>query len=145
VARPFRLQAVLDVADQRLEAATTELHQLRARLEQEQNRYDQLQAFNAEYSAGLQEALRTGMQAHRLRDYRQFLDKLTRAVAVQAEEVERCRRAWDESFQRWLELRQRHQALGVLKQRYLAGEARREAQIEQKQQDEFARRDRRRE
>lgn len=138
MAESFRLQRVLELTDQRLEAATAELNRLRRRLEQERTKYDQLQGFNLEYAAGLQEALKSGMEAHRLRDYREFLDKLARAISAQGGEVERCRKVWEESYQRWLDLRQRHQALDLLKQRFLQQEARQETRREQKQQDEFA-------
>jgi flagellar FliJ protein len=145
MAQPFRLQSVLAVTDQRLDAATAELRRLRARLDQERDRYDQLQGFNAEYAAGLQQALRGGLEAHRLRDYRHFLDKLSRAIATQAAELQRCERAWEEGLRRWQELRQRQQALEVLRTRHLTAETQREARIEQKQHDEFARRPRKRE
>jgi flagellar FliJ protein len=140
MADPFRLQPLLDLTDHRLEAATLELQRLRARLEQEQARHAQLQGFDAEYRAGLQSALRAGLEADRLRDYRAFLDKLSRALAAQAEEVARSRRIWEEGLARWQELKQRQQALTVLKGRHTAEQARREARVEQKQQDEFARR-----
>jgi flagellar FliJ protein len=145
MAQAFRLQLLLEVTDQRLDAATAELHRLRTRLDQERERYDQLQGFNAEYAAGLQEALRSGLEAHRLRDYRQFLDKLARAIATQGAEVQRSQRAWEEGLRRWQDLKQRQQALEVLRARHLSAEAKREARVEQKQQDEFARRERKRE
>jgi flagellar FliJ protein len=145
MAQAFRLQPLLALTDQRLDAATAELHRLRARLDQERDRYDQLQGFNAEYAAGLQQALRSGLEAHRLRDYRQFLDKLSRAIATQAAEVQRCQRTWEEALRRWHDLRQRQQALEVLRTRHLTAEAQRETRIEQKQHDEFARREGKRE
>lgn len=142
MAQAFRLQSLLDVTDQRLDAATSELHGLRVRLEQERARYDQLRGFNAEYASGLNEALRGGLEAHRLHDYRAFLDKLARAVSTQAAEVKRCQQAWEEALHRWQDLKQRQQALNVLRMRHLNEEAKLEARIEQKQQDEFARRKR---
>jgi flagellar FliJ protein len=145
MAQAFRLQPLLALTDQRLDAATAELHRLRARLDQERDRYDQLQGFNAEYAAGLQQALSSGLEAHRLRDYRQFLDKLSRAIATQAAEVQRCQRTWEEALRRWHDLRQRQQALEVLRTRHLTAEAQRETRIEQKQHDEFARREGKRE
>jgi flagellar FliJ protein len=145
MAQAFRLQPLLEVTDQRLDAAAAELQRLRARLDQERQRYDQLRGFDAEYAATLQEALRSGIEAHRLRDYRQFLDKLSRAIATQAVEVERCQHAWEEALRGWQDLKQRQQALEVLRARHLSAQAQREARIEQKLQDEFARHDRKRE
>jgi flagellar FliJ protein len=145
MAQVFRLQPLLELTDRRLDAATAELQQLRARLDQEQARHAQLEGFDAEYRAALQRALREGLEAERLRDYREFLDKLARALRVQSEEVLRCRRTWEEALARWQALRQRQQALSVLKSRHASEQARHEARVEQKQQDEFARRTPRRE
>jgi flagellar FliJ protein len=145
MAQGFRLQPLLDLTDHRLDAATLELQRLRARLEQEQARYAQLQGFDAEYRAGFQSALQAGLEADRLRDYREFLEKLSRALSAQAEEVVRWQRIWEEGLARWQDLRQRQQALTVLKTRHAAEQVRREARVEQKQQDEFARRPPRRE
>jgi flagellar FliJ protein len=145
MAQAFRLQPLLDLTARRLDAATLELQRLRARLEQERARYAQLQGFDAEYRAGLQSALRAGLEADRLRDYREFLEKLSRALSAQADEVARCRRVWEEGLASWQELKQQQEALSVLKSRHAAEQARREVRIEQKQQDEFARRPPRRE
>ena len=50
----------------------------------------------------------------------------------------RCRQTWEEEHQRWLRLRNREQALQVLRARHEHSESVRDARIEQKQQDEFA-------
>jgi flagellar protein FliJ len=138
MARPFRLQLVLDLALQRLDAATIELQRLRAQWNEAQSKLEQLQAYATEYSTGLSARLAQGMPAHQLNDYRLFQGKLGGAVQAQSEEVDRRSRAWDESHARWLGLRQRHEALGVLAQRHIAAEAVVEARGEQKEQDEFA-------
>lgn len=138
MARPFRLQLVLDLALQRLDAATNELQRLRAQWNEAQTKLDELQAYATEYSTGLGVRLAQGMPAHQLNDYRLFQAKLARAIQAQSEEVDRRHRAWDEEHARWLGLRQRHQALEVLAQRHVAAEAVVETRREQKEQDEFA-------
>jgi flagellar FliJ protein len=138
MARPFRLQLVLDLALQSVAAATTELQRLRAQLNEAQSKLDQLQGYATEYSTALSARLAQGMPAHQLNDYCLFQGKLARAIQAQSEEADRRRHAWDEAHARWLALRQRHQALGVLAQRHAAAEALVEARREQKEQDEFA-------
>jgi flagellar FliJ protein len=140
MAERFRLQAVLDLAGRRLDAATVELQKLRARLQQAQDKLDQLHGYQAEYQAALGAALAQGLEADRLRDFQAFLSKLARAIEAQATEVQRCRRAWEEEHQRWLQLRSREQALQVLRTRHERAESQRAGRVEQKQQDEFARR-----
>lgn len=138
MAADFSLQAVLDVASRRLEVAGLELQSLGARRQQAQSKLDQLLEFQDEYRSGLARALTKGLEADRLRDYRAFLDKLTRAIEVQTAEVRRCQDAWEHAYQQWLELRAREQAMLVLKQRHGAAAVHRERRQEQKQQDEFA-------
>jgi flagellar FliJ protein len=138
MARPFRLQLVLDLALQRVDAATSELKRLRAQWNEAQSKLEQLEAYATEYSTGLSARLAQGMPVHQLNDYRLFQSKLARAIQAQSEEVDRRHRAWDDAHARWLGLRRRHQALGVLAQRHVAAEALVEARREQKEQDEFA-------
>jgi flagellar FliJ protein len=138
MAQPFRLQVLLDLARDRLEAASVELQRLRQQWGEAQTKLDQLSGYQTEYAGALQERLSAGIAAHLLSDYRLFLDKLARAIRAQGDEVERRRIAWEQAHVRWLSLRQREQALEVLLQRHRAMQALHESRREQKQQDEFA-------
>jgi flagellar FliJ protein len=138
VARAFRLQVLLEVYQHRLDAATQDLQRLRNQWNEAQGKLDQLDAYRTEYSARLQAKLAEGLASHQLRDYRVFLDKISRAMEAQSEEVKRRRLAWEAEHARWLRLRQRQQALVVLAERHRIAEAAREARREQKEQDEFA-------
>lgn len=138
MAQAFRLQVVLDVAQRRLDAATRELQRLRDQWTEAHAKLDQLGAFRTEYSARLQARLAVGLASHQLNDYQVFMGKLARAIDAQTEEVLRRRLAWEEEHARWLQLRQRQQALLVLAQRHHIAEAANEARREQKQQNEFA-------
>jgi flagellar FliJ protein len=138
MAAPFRLQTVLELAERRLDVATAELQKLRARLQQAQEKLEQLHGYRAEYQASLAAALAQGLPADRLRDFQAFLAKLARAIEAQAAELTRCRQAWQDEHQRWLRLRSREQALQVLRVRHEQSESLRAARVEQKQQDEFA-------
>jgi flagellar protein FliJ len=138
MAQPFRLQVLLDLARDRLEAASAELQRLRQQWGEAQTKLDQLSGYQTEYTGALQERMGAGIPAHLLSDYRLFLDKLSRAIRAQGDEVERRRIAWEQVHVRWLSLRQREQALEVLLQRHRATQALHESRREQKQQDEFA-------
>jgi flagellar FliJ protein len=138
MARAFRLQVLLEVYQHRLDAATRDLQRLRNQWSQAQAKLDQLDRYRTEYSAGLQAKLAEGLASHQLRDYRVFLDKISRAMEAQSEEIKRQRLAWEAEHARWLHLRQRQQALMVLAERHRTAEAAREGRREQKEQDEFA-------
>jgi flagellar FliJ protein len=137
MAAAFALQPLLDLAERRLEAATAELQRLAALRQQAEDSLAQLRGRHAQYSTELQRALARGIEPDRLRDYRAFLARLERAVGLQAEELERRRRAWADAHARWLELRRREQALGVLRRRHQMAEAVREGRREQRQQEEL--------
>ncbi|MEO8630663.1 MAG: flagellar export protein FliJ, partial [Betaproteobacteria bacterium] len=79
-----------------------------------------------------------GIGVPQLNDYRLFLTKLAVAIAAQTEEVKRRQKLWETEHASWLALRQKQQALEVLRERHVAAEAVVEAKREQKQQDEFA-------
>jgi flagellar FliJ protein len=136
--RRFALQPVLELAQRRLEAATTQLQKLGVQRQEAEAKLGQLQGFQAEYRASRQQGLAQGMEPDRLRDFDAFLAKLERAIELQTGEIERVRQAWEAGHRRWLELRAREQALGVLARRHAAMLARLETRNEQKQQDEFA-------
>jgi flagellar FliJ protein len=138
MAEGFALQPLLDLAQRRLEAATAALQRLAGSRQQADDDLAQLKRRHARYSTDLQQALARGIEPHRLRDYRAFLDRLLRAVDVQAEELERRRRAWADAHARWLDLRRREQALSVLRQRHRSAEAVGEGRREQRRQDELA-------
>ena len=138
MAQAFRLQVLLDLAHDRLEAASGVLQRLRQQWVEAQAKLDQLSGYQGEYASGLQERLSTGIPAHLLADYRLFLDKLARAIRAQGEEVQRRQQAWEREHVHWLTLRQREQALAVLLERHQAAQLLLESRREQKQQDEFA-------
>lgn len=138
MAQAFRLQVLLDLSRDRVQAAGAELQRLREHWVEAQGKLDQLTGYQTEYASALQERLSTGIPAHLLADYRLFLDKLAQAVRAQGSEVERRRLSWEQGHARWLKLRQREQALVVLLQRHHAAELLHESRREQKQQDEFA-------
>ena len=138
MARAFRLQVLLEVYQRRLDAATRELQRLRNQWTEAQGKLDQLEGFHSEYSGGLQAKLAQGLPAHQLKDYRAFLDKLSRAIETQNREVENRRMAWEAGHAAWMRLRQREQAIVVLAERHRLTEAASEARRDQKEQDEFA-------
>ncbi len=117
MARGFRLEPVLDLARRRLEAATGELQKLAQRRADAQSRLDQLQGFLDDYRQQFRTVMQSGLETGRLQDFRAFLTKLERAVDLQGAEVRRSQEAWATKHREWLELRQREQAMGVLKGR----------------------------
>ena len=138
MARPFRLQSLLDLGVHRLDAATLELQKLHGALQQAQSKLEQLRRSRTEYDAAMLASMMRGLEADRLRDFRRFTAKLRLDAEAQMAQVQRCREAWTQQHERWLDLRQRERALEALRQRHAKAEALRDQWREQKEQDEFA-------
>jgi len=138
MARPFRLQTLLDLGVRRLDAAALELQKLHAAIEQAESKLEQLRDIQRKYDAALLASMTRGVEADRLRDFQRFLAKLKLAVEVQAAETQRCKEAWNQQHERWRDLRQRERALDALCTRHARAERLRDQTREQKEQDEFA-------
>lgn len=138
VAQPFRLRPVLELAQRRLESATTQLQALALKREEAQGRLDQLRGFLETYRTDYQSAMESGVDLVRLRDFQAFLGKLERAIELQGGEVARCQAAWEAEHRNWMALRTKEQAFTVLERRHDAQETLLEGRREQKQLDEFS-------
>ena len=138
MARPFRLQTLLDLGVHRLDAAALELQKLHAALERAESKLEQLRDIQRKYDAALLASMTRGVEADRLRDFQRFLAKFKLAVEAQAAETQRCQEAWTHQHERWRDLRQRERALDALRTRHARAERLRDQKRQQKEQDEFA-------
>jgi flagellar FliJ protein len=140
MARRFPLQFVLEHSQSRLDDAAKRLAQLKAQWQLAEEKLTQLEAYRRDYGERMGQTARAGMSVMALRDYQLFLAKLDGAIETQRAEVARCRGAWEEGRAEWLVCRGKLKAFQALEQRHTAREAVREARLEQKEQDESARR-----
>lgn len=140
MARRFPLQSLHDLAADRLETATRRLAELKQVWQAAEDKLAQLRGYQQEYRQRLGQAVQQGLDAHRMRDFHAFLAKIEVAIRHQQAEVERCRQAWEQGQRAWLEERRKLKTYEVLKARHAAGERVRESRLEQRDQDEHARR-----
>lgn len=129
---------MLEAARLQYESAEQRLAQLRRRLDEARGKLAQLAQFQTEYREGLRAQQRVGVAGYRQQDYLAFLVKLDKAREQQAEEVARCKQAWDTGFLEWQDKRTRLDALLALEERHRRAEAVRERRVDQRLQDEFA-------
>jgi flagellar FliJ protein len=139
MAKRFPLQSLHNLASERLDAATRRLAQLKQRWQAEEDKLAQLQGFRAEYRKRLGDAISSGLDMSRMRDFHAFLAKIETALRQQAIEIERCKRDWEEAQGAWLEERRKLKTYDVLKERHARSERAREDRIDQREQDEHAR------
>lgn len=139
MARRFPLQPLHDLASDRLDAATRRLAQLKQQWQAEEDKLAQLRGFREEYQRRLGEAVAAGMDMTRMRDFHAFIAKIETAIRQQAIEIERCKTAWEQGQRLWLEERRKLKTYDVLRDRHLRAERAKEGRIEQREQDEHAR------
>jgi flagellar FliJ protein len=139
VAKPFHLQPLIDLAEDRSQAAAQALARLRQAWQDAENKLDQLRGYLAEYQQRLQQQTQAGFSIVQWRDYQAFIFKLEMAIKSQGEEVERCRLRWESGQIEWREREREVKAYQTLRQRHDLAERKVEERQDQKLQDEFAR------
>lgn len=136
--RRFPLQPLLDLAQDHTDAAARELHALKLKWQAAEEKFRQLDAYRDDYREKLLLSTQQGMQVSSLRDFQLFLGKLEVAIRQQADEVERCKKDWEEGRNAWQAKQLKFKAFDTLSQRHLSSERKREDKLEQREQDELA-------
>ena len=137
--RRFPLQQLLDLAQERVDAAAQHLALLKARWQAQEEKLQQLAAYQEEYRQRLADTLLQGVEVLRMQDFQVFLKKLELAIRQQKVEVQSAQFTWEECQRAWLEERRKLKTFDILRERYLKGESQREYRLDQRDQDEFAR------
>lgn len=138
MAKRFPLQTLLDLAQDHSDEAGRKLLLLKVKWQEAEQKLEQLSHFREEYRNRLLQNTQQGMQMAAWREFQLFMGKLDKAIGFQADEVNKCQQRWEAGQRDWMERRRRLKAYDTLSHRHAAGEAKREAKIEQKEQDEFS-------
>lgn len=139
MARPFHLQSLVDLAQERSQAAAQMLARLKGVWQDAENKLLQLRSYLKEYQDRLHQQTQSGLTAVQWRDYQAFMHKLELAIKTQAQEVERCAQAWEAGQAEWQACERELKAYQTLRQRHEEAERKRDARQDQRLQDEFAR------
>ena len=139
MAKPFHLQALVDLAEERSQAAAQMLARLKMAWQDAENKRDQLEAYLREYQERLQRQTEAGLTAVQWRDYQAFMAKLELAIKAQGVEIARCRQLWEAGQLEWQACERELKAYLTLRQRHEDAERKLEAKQDQRLQDEFAR------
>lgn len=137
--KPFHLQPLVDLAEERSQAAAQALAKFKLAWQEAENRLQQLQGYLQEYQVRLQQQAESGFSISQWRDYQAFMGKLELAIKAQAEEVARCRARWELGQAEWQARERESKAYQTLRQRHDQAERKTEERLDQRQQDEFAR------
>lgn len=139
MAKPFHLQPLIDLAEDKSQAAAQELARLKQAWQDAENKFNQLRMFLDEYNQRRHQQSQTGFSISQLRDFQAFILKLELAIRAQAEEVERCRQRWERGQEEWQAREREVKAYQTLRRRHDDAERRSEERLDQRLQDEFAR------
>jgi flagellar FliJ protein len=138
MAKPFHLQPLVKLAEDRSQAAAQNLAKLKRVWQEAENKRHQLQQYLQEYRHRLELQTQSGLTATQWRDYQAFMSKLELAIKVQGQEIDRCQRAWEEGEREWQACEREVKAYQTLKQRHDMAERKREEKQDQRLQDDFA-------
>ena len=139
MAKPFHLQPLINLAEDRSQAAAQTLARLKQAWQDSENKLNQLRGFLDEYNQRLHQQAQTGFSISQLRDFQAFILKLELAIRAQTEEVERCRMRWHKGQEEWQAREREVKAYQTLRQRHDEAERKSEERLDQRLQDEFAR------
>ncbi len=138
MSKPFALQTVLDLMQDRSDAATQRLARLIAAEQSEQGKHTLLQQYRDEYSARFRLAVQDGLEQPQWRNFQRFLDRLDEAIEQQALVVRRQEAQTAAGQAEWQQQQVKLKAFAALAARHRTNEARHAARQEQKIQDEHA-------
>jgi flagellar FliJ protein len=138
MAQGFRLQPLLDRAQEEMEEATRRLGELVAEVQSQQQKLEMLFGYHREYQNKLNDAMRLGIQPDVWRNYSAFLSRLEQAINEQKRQVNQAEQNANNGQSYWVEQRNRVKAFEALGQRHNMIVQKKEAKQEQKAADEHA-------
>ena len=136
--KPFALQTVLDLMQQRADEATQQLARLIAAEQDAKSKLQLLVDYREEYARRFQTAAIDGLSPQQWRNFQDFLGRLDDAIKQQQEAVTRSQRNTSAGQQAWKAQQVKLKAMDTLSERHRHSEMRRESRQEQKMIDEIA-------
>lgn len=143
--KPFSLQAVLDLMQNRADEATRDLARLIAAEQDAKAKLDLLSQYREEYARRFQASAQAGISPLQWKNFQDFLNRLDEAIGQQQSVVDHSCNNTAAGQAHWQEQRLRLKAIDTLSVRHRSAELSLELRREQKLCDEFAGRKRRHE
>lgn len=136
--KPFPLQSLLELSNQRMDDAGRRLGRLLADEREVEKTLALLEQYREEYERRFREAARNGLSREQWHNYQSFLARLDEAVRQQRTVVAASKQRTQDGQREWLDRRNQVKAFDTLSQRHQRQEARLEARREQRREDERA-------
>ena len=136
--KPFSLQPLLELVQNRADEATKELGRRIAAEKDTKAKLDLLIQYREEYAERFRQASQQGLTPSEWRNFQDFIGRIDQAIAQQRVVVLTSEQHTAQGQAEWLTQHHKLKAIDTLAQRHLAAEQYRENKQEQKQQDEFS-------
>lgn len=138
MAKPFSLQAVQELMQNRADAATAALAKLIAAEHDARAKLDLLRQYRDEYAQRFSAATQQGLSPQEWRNFRDFMGRLDEAIGQQEQVVARSSSNTAAGQAHWNQQHVKLKAMDTLAERHRSSEDKAEARREQKLLDEIA-------
>ena len=136
--KPFSLQPLVHLAQQKNDAATRKLGKLNQHHQTAQDKLDALQQYRKDYQAKFQEAMQGGMEPVDLRNFQDFINRLEQAIQQQQGVIENAKKGVQTGRNELMDTRRKMKSFDTLALRHVEAEMKLEAKSEQRIQDEHS-------
>lgn len=137
MARPFSLQPLLEIMQNRADEATQQLGKLIAAEQNQRSRLQMLEQYRQEYAQRLIDSTTQGLPPLLLRNYQDFLARIDEAINQQQLAVQNSEKDTLAGQSHWQAQNKQLKAIDTLSARHQHAELHREEKAAQKIQDEF--------
>ncbi|MFZ2161854.1 MAG: flagellar export protein FliJ [Sideroxyarcus sp.] len=135
--KPFSLQPLVHLAQQKNDAATKKLGQLNRQHQTAQEKLDALQQYRKDYQLKFQEEAKRGMAPADMNNFQDFIGRLDQAIQQQTRVIEQAKVGVQSGRTELMDTTRKMKSFDTLAQRHADAEKKLEAKSEQRIQDEF--------
>src|SRR5487761_2079708 len=134
--KPFSLQPLVHLAQQKNDAATKKLGQLNQQHQTAQEKLDALQQYRRDYQVKFQEEAKNGMAPADMKNFQDFIGRLDQAIQQQTAVIEKTKAGVQTGRSELMDATRKMKSFDTLAQRHVDAEKKQEAKSEQRIQDE---------
>jgi len=138
MSKPFALQTIHELMQNRADDATQLLARLIASERSAKDKLEMLRKYRDDYAGKFRLAAQNGLSPGEWRNYQEFLNRLDEAIDAQNQAVALQVQRTASGQAHWQQQRMKLKAFDTLSERHYASENALELKREQKNQDEFA-------
>lgn len=138
MAKPFSLQALLEIAQLRVDSESKKLAVYKQDWQAAEDKLQTLLRSRIDYERRFKSSGGQGMPAGALREYKNFLNRLDLNIAEQRHVITEKKAIWESNQRKWIEQRRKHKAFDALYKRHSTRESRLDVHTQQRDHDEFA-------